>query len=391
MPALQCPICGTFGRIDGGLCCSACGAALQYGEDARLHRVPEALDCRCGQRNPAGHEHCAACGDTLQDRCPRCGMLHPRGRRICARHGLPLDTRTPSRAGLYAMAMLLMALLGGGVSLLATPPATPVVVATTPPPVSQPTGPRIDVVFAIDATGSMADEIGVVKEHVRSMMARIRSGQPAPRVRFGLVAYRDHGDDYVTRVFPLTDDVDRIQEAVQQLVADGGGDTPEAVSEALHAAVHEMAWDPQAARLVFLVGDAAPHAGTPFLAEVQAARKGGIKVHALGCSGITESGESEFREVAAAGGGGFEFLTYRQQVVREDGSAGYVLYQGSSAYEAEAEADWKKGADRLAGEGAAKAVSAPAAAAPSAAMENNLDRVLTESVMDEARARGTSY
>lgn len=388
MPALQCPICGTFGRIDGGLSCNACGAALHYGEDARLHRVPEALDCRCGQRNPAGHEHCSACGDTLQDRCPRCGMLHPRGRKICARHGLPLDTRPPTRAGAYAAAMLLMALLGAGISLLATPLPTP----EPPPPVVQQQGPRIDVVFAIDATGSMADEIDVVKEHVRSMMARIRSGQPAPRVRFGLVAYRDHGDEYVTRVSPLTEDVDRVQAAVRQLVADGGGDTPEAVAEALHAAVHEFSWDPQAARLVFLIGDASPHQGTPFLAEVQAARQQGIKVHALGCSGIEESGESEFREVAQAGGGGFEFLTYRQQVVREDGSSSQVLYQGRAVYEQTSDdADWKKGADRLAGEGAAKATSAPAAPAASGALENNLDRVLTESVMDEAKARGTSY
>lgn len=294
----------------------------------------------------------------------------------------------PSRFPIWTNLLLFLA-LGALASLLARVESP---APTTPPQVS---APRLDVVFAIDATGSMADEIDVVKEHVRTMMTRIRSGQPAPKVRFGLVAYRDHGDEFVTRVWGLTDDVDAIEGAVRQLVADGGGDTPEAVSEALHAAVHEIQWDGQAARMVFLVGDAAPHqdAGADFRAEVREAKARGIKVHALGCSGILESGEGEFREVADLGGGRFEFLTYRQQVTREDGSSGHVLYQGGAVYEtSSASADWKKGASRIAREGHARALAAPPApGAASGKLENNLDRVLTESVMDEARARGTSY
>src|SRR5690606_27259016 len=116
-----------------------------------------------------------------QSPCPRCGFLHPVGRVLCARHGEPMAAQAASWFRAAALTMLAMALLGGGLSTLAR--------------VAPAQGPRIDVVFAIDATGSMADEIDVVKEHVRSMMGRIRSGQPAPVVRFGLVAYRDHGDE----------------------------------------------------------------------------------------------------------------------------------------------------------------------------------------------------
>ena len=80
-------------------------------------------------------------------------------------------------------------------------------------------------------------------------------------------------------------------------------------------------------------------------------------------------------------------------VFREDGSAAHVLYQGGRVYEASsAGADWKGGAARMAEKGEARAVPG-AAPAPARAegLENNLDRVLTEAVMDEARSKGTRY
>jgi hypothetical protein len=251
----------------------------------------------------------------------------------------------------------------------------------------------------------MADEIEVVKTQIRAMMARVQSGQPRPVVRVGLVTYRDHGDEYVTRSWPLTQDLDDIEAALASLVADGGGDTPEAVSEALQAAVADMNWEEsqKTGRLLFLIGDAGPHPGSEGWRQYAAlARQKGIKVHTWGCSGIVDSGEAEFREMARAAGGQFEFLTYRQEVVRSDGSTGYVLVQGSEAYETEERSDaWKAGARALATSGRARKSEAPASAvmvgaaaplgAPKGELENNLDEVLTRQVMEEARARGTRY
>src|SRR5438045_3253196 len=75
--------------------------------------------------------------------------------------------------------------------------------------------PRLDVVFAIDTTGSMGDEIDVVKGKLRSMVSEIARGNPRPDVRFGLVAYRDRGDAYVTRPTALTRDIDAVVGAIQ--------------------------------------------------------------------------------------------------------------------------------------------------------------------------------
>ncbi len=77
----------------------------------------------------------------------------------------------------------------------------------------------------------------------------------------GLVAYRDIGDDYVTRNFDLTTDIQDLYANLLELKARGGGDWPESVNEALDVAVNKLHWTPggDVRRIVFLVGDAPPH------------------------------------------------------------------------------------------------------------------------------------
>ena len=79
--------------------------------------------------------------------------------------------------------------------------------------------PRVDVAFLLDATGSMGDEIDAVKEKIREMISEIALGDPPPDVRFGIVAYRDRGDEYVTVAYDLTRDIDQIVENLDQIRA----------------------------------------------------------------------------------------------------------------------------------------------------------------------------
>src|SRR5439155_23075745 len=90
---------------------------------------------------------------------------------------------------------------------------------------------RIDLGFILDTTGSMAEEIAAVKATL-VRVAREVDGENF-RVRIGLVEYRDRGDEFVTRVRPLTADVSRLERAIADVQAGGGGDTPESVNEAL--------------------------------------------------------------------------------------------------------------------------------------------------------------
>lgn len=118
--------------------------------------------------------------------------------------------------------------------------------------------PRVEVTFVLDTTGSMSGLIEGAKQKIWSIASDIISAKPKPLIRFGLVGYRDRGDAYVTKRVALTDDLDAIYAELQKFTADGGGDAPESVSEALHEAVTEMPWtlEGQVLRVIYLVGDA---------------------------------------------------------------------------------------------------------------------------------------
>jgi Mg-chelatase subunit ChlD len=121
--------------------------------------------------------------------------------------------------------------------------------------------PKVEVVFALDTTGSMSGLIQAAKEKIWSIASTMAQAQPAPEIRMGLVAYRDRGDEYITRVVDLSADLDTMYATLMDFRADGGGDGPESVNQALYDSVHNMNWsqDPQAYKVVFLVGDAPPH------------------------------------------------------------------------------------------------------------------------------------
>ena len=83
--------------------------------------------------------------------------------------------------------------------------------------------PRVEAVFVLDSTGSMGGLIEGAKQKIWSIANGIVGRSPAPEVRIGLVSYRDRGDEYVTRRFDLTEDIDAVFGNLQSFRADGGG------------------------------------------------------------------------------------------------------------------------------------------------------------------------
>ncbi len=126
-----------------------------------------------------------------------------------------------------------------------------------------PSRQRVEVAFVLDTTGSMGNLIDGAKKKIWSIANTIVDQNPDAELYFGLVGYRDIGDDYVTRKFPLTTDLQSIYASLLAFQADGGGDTPESVNEALDVAVNQLGWtdksQEKASRILFLVGDAPPH------------------------------------------------------------------------------------------------------------------------------------
>jgi Mg-chelatase subunit ChlD len=121
--------------------------------------------------------------------------------------------------------------------------------------------PQVEVVFCLDTTGSMGGLIDAAKQKIWRIANEIASGKPTPRLKVGLVAYRDRGDQYVTRVFDLTDDLDAVYGHLMEFRAEGGGDAPESVNQALHESVTKITWsaDKKTLKIIFLVGDCPPH------------------------------------------------------------------------------------------------------------------------------------
>ena len=122
--------------------------------------------------------------------------------------------------------------------------------------------PRAEVVFVLDSTGSMSGLIEGAKQKIWSIANSIISQDPAPEIKIGLISYRDRGDEYVTQLMDLTDDIDAVYAKLQSFRAAGGGDAPESVNQALNEAVTKMSWSPadqNVYRVIFLVGDCPPH------------------------------------------------------------------------------------------------------------------------------------
>jgi hypothetical protein len=197
---------------------------------------------------------------------------------------------------------------------------------------------RFDVAFVIDTTGSMGDEIQVVKEKMKEIAAEVAQGTPPPAVRFGIVEYRDRGDVYVTQTTDLTYDVAQLNERINSIIASGGGDAPESVAEGLRAAIQELSWEPgPVVRLAFVIGDAADHLyGDADYTLDDAARDAsdlGLTFFTIGCSGLDPAGEQQFVKLAYDTNGSFEYLTYRQRYVDDTGKEVALLYEGDHVYE----------------------------------------------------------
>jgi hypothetical protein len=273
--------------------------------------------------------------------------------------------------------------------------------------------PRMDVVFLVDTTGSMGDEISVVKKSLVDMIAEIEGGKPRPDVRFGLVVYRDRGDEYVTRLSKLTDDTDAVIKEVKAIEASGGGDEPESVNEALHVTINDMNWDWNVSteKTIFLIGDAPPNVyenDYTWEKETKQALKKEIIINTIGASGLSAEGVDTFTKIAKGSEGTFQYLTYKGEYVTDSGTTETVMVAGGDYYAMEDKKDegfWKLGAGRAEEKGLAAKVPAPSPSVGEPGMEsrgggidssvaivdNNLDSILVSGMKAKMIEKGVTY
>ncbi|MGY6274272.1 vWA domain-containing protein [Methylomonas sp. MgM2] len=167
---------------------------------------------------------------------------------------------------------------------------------------------KVGVVFVLDTTGSMSGLIQAAKEKHLVDCYHDGFGATCPGIRMVLVAYRDRGDAYVTKVIDLSSDLDSVYAALMEFEASGGGDGPESVNQALREAVENIQWrqDGQVYKTVFLVGDAPPHSDyqdeMQYPQFLQNAIRQCIAVNTVQCGQQRETRQT-WQQIAALGKG----------------------------------------------------------------------------------------
>ena len=117
-------------------------------------------------------------------------------------------------------------------------------------------GESLDLVFAIDTTESMQNDVPFLKEKLVELLEEQTKG--FIDVSVGLVYYKDYGETYITKNVPFTHDMEQVRKAINRIRVWGGKDRPEAVYEALDSAVTSYVWTADE-RIIILIGDAPPH------------------------------------------------------------------------------------------------------------------------------------
>ena len=167
----------------------------------------------------------------------------------------------------------------------------------------------MQVMFIVDTTGSMGDELMFLQYEFSAIAQTVGNENVTYSVNF----YKDEGDIYKTRTNPFTDDISALDKKLKSEVADGGGDTPEAVSEILDECMHAEDWREDAVKIAFLIYDAPPHSDAASLAKLERAMKAaaaqGIRVIPVVSSNSERETELFGRGLAIFTGGTYVFLT----------------------------------------------------------------------------------
>jgi hypothetical protein len=172
----------------------------------------------------------------------------------------------------------------------------------------------LDLAIIVDATGSMSDEIDYLKAELLELIRNVHEDNSKLKIRVASVFYRDVHDRYTVEYSDFTSDLNEALKFINVHNADGGGDEPEALDLGIETAVTKLSWSASAAgRLALIVADAPPHDKEKnrvlLHAGIENARRQGIRMIPLVCSGGGKDMEFIMRNIALLTNGTYLFIT----------------------------------------------------------------------------------
>ena len=116
-----------------------------------------------------------------------------------------------------------------------------------------------DVLFIVDATGSMASYIQAAKEETQNISEDLRQTYPEMNFKYGYIFYRDPIDSKgdVHETIDLTDNVNSLPNQISKISAYGGGDEPEDWVGAYKIANEKISWRNGVRIIIHLADDGA--------------------------------------------------------------------------------------------------------------------------------------
>ncbi len=195
----------------------------------------------------------------------------------------------------------------------------------------------VDILFVLDTTGSMGEEISRLKSTIEIIKMNLASLPSSPSVRFGMVLYKDRRDSYVTKVVPLTENLADFQASLNKVRASGGGDGPEDLQSALDDTLRKIVWNEKGIRLGFIITDAPPHLDYgqkyTYMDAARDAKKKGIKLFSVGTGGLDIMGEYILRQISQYTYAKYIFLTYGEKGESAGGKPGSVSHHTGSNFQ----------------------------------------------------------
>lgn len=164
-----------------------------------------------------------------------------------------------------------------------------------------------DIMFIIDSTGSMHDEMDFLQSEFTEITERIGD----KNTRYSVNFYRDEGDEYLTKCNPFSSDVKKVQTIINNESAAGGKGQIAAVAQALDQTMNDADWSDESVKLAFLIFDAPPYkeAADSLARSVETAASKGIRLIPVVGSGSDADVELFGRAIAIETGGTYVFLT----------------------------------------------------------------------------------
>ncbi len=167
----------------------------------------------------------------------------------------------------------------------------------------------LDLIFVIDTTGSMADEMNYLQAELNYVIQEVKPNDMRISVNF----YKDVGDEYITLNNPFIESVLDSINLIKNERASGGGDFEEAVETALKEAISNHNWREDSDKLLFLVLDAPCHNTDTnrqiIMEQIKKANELGIKIIPVASSGIDKGTEMFLRALSFSTSGTYVFLT----------------------------------------------------------------------------------